>query len=89
MSELQKFGEQFLADTRIHRRGAPFFIDKMPNNFRHIGLIQLILPNAKIIDARREPLSCCFSGFSNRFPMTKNLPTVWNKLVSTTMTTLT
>ena len=66
-SELQKFGEQFLADTRIHRRGAPFFIDKMPNNFRHIGLIQLILPNAKIIDARREPLSCCFSGFKQLF----------------------
>ena len=42
-SELQKFGEQFLADTRIHRGGAPFFIDKMPNNFRHIGLIHMIL----------------------------------------------
>ena len=66
-SELQKFGEQFLADTRIHRRGAPFFIDKMPNNFRHIGLIQLILPNARIIAARREPLSCCFSGFKQLF----------------------
>ena len=66
-SELQKFGEQFLADTRIHRRDAPFFIDKMPNNFRHIGLIQLILPNAKVIDARREPLSCCFSGFKQLF----------------------
>ena len=65
--DLQKFGEQFLADTRIHRRGAPYFIDKMPNNFRHIGLIQLILPNAKIIDARREPLSCCFSGFKQLF----------------------
>jgi hypothetical protein len=66
-SELQEFGEQFLADTRIHRRGAPFFIDKMPNNFRHIGLIHLILPNAKIIDARREALSCCFSGFKQLF----------------------
>ena len=66
-SELQKFGEKFLADTRIHRRGAPFFIDKMPNNFRHIGLIHLILPNAKIIDARRDPLSCCFSGFKQLF----------------------
>ena len=66
-SELQKFGEKFLADTRIHRRGAPFFIDKMPNNFRHIGLIHLILPNAKIIDARRDPMSCCFSGFKQLF----------------------
>jgi len=65
--ELRKYGEQFLVDTRIHRRGAPFFIDKMPNNFRHIGLIQLILPNAKIIDARREPLACCFSGFKQLF----------------------
>ena len=46
-------------NTRIHRQGAPFFIDKMPNNFRHIGLIQLILPNAKIIDARRDPMDCC------------------------------
>lgn len=65
--ELQKFGEQFLADTRIHRGNAPFFIDKMPNNFRHIGLIHLILPNARIIDARREPMSCCFSGFKQLF----------------------
>jgi tetratricopeptide (TPR) repeat protein len=45
----------------------PFFIDKMPNNFRHIGLIHLILPNAKIIDARREPLACCFSNFKQLF----------------------
>ncbi len=51
------------------RRGAapPFFIDKMPNNFRHLGLIHLILPNAKIIDARREPLACCFSNFKQLF----------------------
>ncbi|MEX0299248.1 MAG: sulfotransferase, partial [Kordiimonas sp.] len=54
-------------DTRMHRKGAPFFIDKMPNNFRHIGLIQLILPNAKIIDARRDPMACCFSGFKQLF----------------------
>ncbi|MDG2005432.1 MAG: sulfotransferase, partial [Novosphingobium sp.] len=44
-----------------------FFIDKMPNNFRHIGLISLILPNAKIIDARRAPMDCCFSGFKQLF----------------------
>ena len=48
-------GEKYLADTHIYRTGKPFFIDKMPNNFRHFGLIHLILPNAKIIDARREP----------------------------------
>jgi len=60
-------GEEYLAGTRIHRHGAPFFIDKMPNNFRHIGLIKLILPNAKIIDARRAPMACCFSGFKQLF----------------------
>lgn len=64
---LEKFGKDFIEDTRIHRAGAAFFIDKMPNNFRHIGLIKLILPNAKIIDARREPMSCCFSGFKQLF----------------------
>lgn len=65
--ECQEFGAAFIEDTRIHRAGAPFFIDKMPNNFRHIGLIKLILPNAKIIDARREPMACCFSGFKQLF----------------------
>ena len=65
--ELQQFGREFMQDTRIHRRGAPFFIDKMPNNFRHIGLIHLILPNAKIIDARRHPMACCFSGYKQLF----------------------
>jgi tetratricopeptide (TPR) repeat protein len=65
--QLQQFGEQFIEDTRIHRQGAPLFIDKMPNNFRHIGLIKLILPNAKIIDARRAPMACCFSGYKQLF----------------------
>ncbi len=64
---LTKMGENYIEDTRYHRQGAAFFIDKMPNNFRHIALIQLILPNAKIIDARRHPLSCCFSGFKQLF----------------------
>ena len=64
---LRKFGEDYISDTAIHRQGAPFFIDKMPNNFRHIGLIKLILPNAKIIDARRHPMACCFSGFRQLF----------------------
>ncbi|MBT5723248.1 MAG: hypothetical protein HOI74_04425 [Gammaproteobacteria bacterium] len=62
-SLFEKFGEQFIEQTRVYRGDAPFFIDKMPNNFFHIGLIKLILPNAKIIDARRHPMSCCFSGF--------------------------
>jgi tetratricopeptide (TPR) repeat protein len=66
-TDLEQFGKQYIDDTRIHRLGAPFFIDKMPNNFRHIGLINLILPNAKIIDARRQPMACCFSGFKQLF----------------------
>jgi tetratricopeptide (TPR) repeat protein len=60
-------GNSFVDDTRIHRKNAPMFTDKMPNNFRHIGLIHLILPNAKIIDARRYPLDCCFSMFKQLF----------------------
>ena len=65
--EFHQFGEQFIQETRIHRGSAPFFIDKMPNNFRHIGLIHLMLPNAKIIDARRHPMGSCFSGFKQLF----------------------
>ncbi len=65
--QLETFGRQYIENTAIHRQGAPFFIDKMPNNFRHIGLIHLILPNAKIIDARRAPMDCCFSGFKQLF----------------------
>lgn len=64
---LREFGEQYIEETGVHRQGAPFFIDKMPNNFRHIGLIKLILPNAKIIDARRHPMSCCFSIYKQLF----------------------
>ncbi len=65
--ELESFGKQYIDDTRIHRQDAPYFIDKMPNNFRHIGLIHMILPNAKIIDARRHPMACCFSGYKQLF----------------------
>lgn len=64
---VSKFGRDFIDDTQIHRKSGLFFIDKMPNNFRHIGLIHLMLPNAKIIDARREPMACCFSGFKQLF----------------------
>ncbi|MEW6981302.1 sulfotransferase [Colwelliaceae bacterium 6471] len=63
----KRFGQQFIDETRVYREQAPFFIDKMPNNFLHIGLIRLILPNAKIIDARRSPMACCFSGFKQLF----------------------
>ena len=65
--ELASLGRRYIEETRIHRGSAPFFIDKMPNNFRHIGLIKLILPNARIIDARRHPMACCFSGFKQLF----------------------
>lgn len=65
---LKALGEEYLAGTRPHRKlNRPFFVDKMPNNFVHAGLIHLILPNAKIIDARRHPLACCFSNFKQHF----------------------
>jgi tetratricopeptide (TPR) repeat protein len=65
--QLLRLGEKYLSDTRIYRTGKPYFIDKMPNNFRHVGLIHLMLPNAKIIDARREPMACCFSNLKQLF----------------------
>lgn len=66
--ELAALGSEYLDRTRVQRKtGKPLFIDKMPNNFAHIGLIHLMLPNAKIIDARRHPLGCCFSGFKQHF----------------------
>jgi tetratricopeptide (TPR) repeat protein len=67
-ADCRRLGEQYLRDTRPYRAtGRPRFIDKMPNNFRHIGLIHLILPNATIIDVRREPMACCFSNFKQLF----------------------
>ncbi|MDZ4370581.1 MAG: sulfotransferase, partial [Phenylobacterium sp.] len=70
-AEARALGERFLAETRTYRReGRPFFIDKMPNNFWHIGLIHLILPKAKIIDVRREPMACCFSNLKQLFGTT-------------------
>jgi tetratricopeptide (TPR) repeat protein len=73
--DFRTLGERYLADTQVYRKSRvpgsaavkPFFIDKMPNNFRHIGLIHLMLPNAKIIDARREPMACCFSNLKQLF----------------------
>jgi tetratricopeptide (TPR) repeat protein len=65
--DFAKLGQEYLAGTRVYRSGKPYFIDKMPNNFRHIGLIHLMLPNARIIDARREPMACCFSNFKQLF----------------------
>ncbi len=67
-TELSDLGQAYLDATRVHRKlGRPLFIDKMPNNFLHAGFIALILPRAKIVDVRRHPLACCFSGFKQHF----------------------
>jgi predicted Zn-dependent protease len=71
-AEICALGEEYLDRTRIHRTGQPHFIDKMPNNFAHAGFIHLILPNARIIDARRHPLACCFSNYKQLFARGQN-----------------
>jgi hypothetical protein len=72
-NDCRALGERYLDQTRVQRKaGAPFFIDKMPNNFPYIGFIQLALPNARIIDARRHPLGCCFSVFKQHFARGQN-----------------
>jgi tetratricopeptide (TPR) repeat protein len=79
--QAEVYGRRYLDNTRIHRRSAaPFFIDKMPNNFAHIALIQLILPNARIIDARRHPLACCFSNFKQHFARGQNFSYTLNDM---------
>jgi tetratricopeptide (TPR) repeat protein len=65
--DFRRFGARYLTDTALYRSGKARFIDKMPNNFRHLGLMHLILPKAKIIDARRAPMACCFSNFKQLF----------------------
>ena len=68
--DFRKLGERYLADTNVYRKSRPrrpFFIDKLPNNFHHIGLIHLMLPHATIIDTRREPMACCFSNLKQLF----------------------
>jgi tetratricopeptide (TPR) repeat protein len=65
---LADLGAEYIARTRVHRKlGRARFVDKMPANFLHTGLIHLILPNAKIIDARRHPMSCGFANFKQHF----------------------
>ena len=66
-NEIESLGKKYLSETKFIRSSLPIFIDKMPNNFSHIGLIHLILPNAKIIDARRNPLDTCFSCYKQLF----------------------
>jgi len=68
-----ELGQSYISTTRVHRKlGRPYFIDKMPNNFLHVGLIHLILPKAKIIDARRHPMGSCFSAFKQHFNQGQN-----------------
>ncbi|HTC44697.1 MAG TPA: sulfotransferase [Steroidobacteraceae bacterium] len=62
-----RLGAQYIEDTRVYRTNRPRFIDKMPNNFRHVALIHRILPDAVVIDARREPMACCFGNFKQLF----------------------
>lgn len=64
---IRQLGQQYLDQTRRHRQSAPFFTDKMPNNFAYVGFIKTILPNAKIIDARRHPMDSCFGCFKQHF----------------------
>ena len=72
-NELAELGRSYLEQTKMNRKlGTPFFIDKMPNNFAHIGLIHLILPNARIIDVRRHPMACGFSLFKEHFARAQN-----------------
>jgi tetratricopeptide (TPR) repeat protein len=65
--QLGKFADAYIHDTAVHRQGAPRFVDKMPNNFMHVGLIHLLFPRARIIDTRRHPMGCCFSGYKQLF----------------------
>jgi tetratricopeptide (TPR) repeat protein len=65
--QFRELGEEYLERTRIQRGNAPFFVDKMPNNFFHLGLMNRMMPNAKFIDARRHPMAACFSGFTQLF----------------------
>ena len=66
-SSFDDLGKKYIDETKWARSSTPYFIDKMPNNFVHIGLIKLILPKAKIIDARRNPMDTCFSCFKQYF----------------------
>ena len=67
-AQFTEMGQSYLDSTAVQRvSDTPRFLDKMPNNFSHVGLINLILPNAKIIDARRHPMDCCFSGYKQLF----------------------
>jgi hypothetical protein len=65
--QFRELGESYLHNALAYRGNKPLFLDKMPNNFRHIGLIHLMLPKARIIDVGREPMACCFSNLKQLF----------------------
>ena len=74
-ADLRARGERYLESSRRYRRTSrPYFTDKMPSNWQYIGLIQLILPNAKVIDVRRDPVACCFSNFTTYFAAATHTP---------------
>ena len=73
LDDAESLLERCLERTRVQRKtDAPFFIDKMPNNFFHVGLFRLMLPNARIVDVRRHPMACCFSGYKQYFARGQN-----------------
>ncbi len=85
--EFERRGREYIANTRSHRKlGRKYFIDKMPNNYAHIPLIHMILPNAKIIDARRHPLGSCFSNYKQHFARGSISPTRSPTSAATTAT---
>jgi tetratricopeptide (TPR) repeat protein len=66
--ELQRLGDLYIERTKVQRHtDRPFFTDKMPNNWLHLGLIRMILPNARVVDVRRNPLACGFSNFKQHY----------------------
>jgi tetratricopeptide (TPR) repeat protein len=65
--ELAAFGQSYLDDTAVYRTGQRFFIDKLPPNFERVGLIHMVLPRAVIIDARRHPMDCGYSAYTQHF----------------------
>ena len=82
--QIERSAQKYLDDTHVYRTGKPRFIDKMPNNFRHLGLIHLMFPNARIIDARREPMACCFGNLKQLFAAGRSLHTAWRTSPATT-----
>jgi tetratricopeptide (TPR) repeat protein len=79
--DFRAYGKQYLEETRVHRRtGRPRFTDKLPNNFAHVGFAHLILPNARIINARRHPLDSCLGSYKQLFAKGQNFTYDMNEL---------